>query len=124
MFGKYSKRFNEANERGSKLYQNCELKMIPVQTIQTYITRLIGICMTVVAIILFINGYNELATTMTVIIASYIIYTGLDSMGTFSALSKIIERCVERGNDILAISRPRRKEFLEQLSIWYSKGGL
>ncbi|MCR5397514.1 MAG: LytTR family DNA-binding domain-containing protein [Lachnospiraceae bacterium] len=31
---------------------------------------------------------------------------------------------VKVGNDILAISRPRRKEFLEQLSIWYSKGGL
>ena len=103
LYGKYSKRFNEANERGTKLYQNCELKMIPVQTIQTYITRLIGVCMTIVAILLFINGYNDLAVTMTVIIASYIIYAGLDAMGTFSALSKIIERCVERGNEILSI---------------------
>ena len=103
LFGKYSKRFNEANEKGTKLYQTCELKMIPVQTIQTYITRLIGVCMTIVAILLYIKGYNELATTMTIIIASYIIYSGLDSMGTFSALSKIIERCVERGNDILSI---------------------
>ncbi len=98
LYGKYSKRFNEANERGTKLYQNCELKMIPVQTIQTYITRLIGVCMTIVAILLFINGYNDLA-----VIASYIIYAGLDAMGTFSALSKIIERCVERGNEILSI---------------------
>ena len=103
LYGKYSKRFNEANERGTKLYQNCELKMIPVQTIQTYITRLIGVCMTIVAILLFINGYNDLAVTMTVIIASYIIYAGLDAMGTFSALSKIIERCVDRGNEILSI---------------------
>ncbi|MBO5541983.1 MAG: ABC transporter ATP-binding protein [Acholeplasmatales bacterium] len=103
LYGKYSKRFNEANERGTKLYQNCELKMIPVQTIQTYITRLIGVCMTIVAILLFINGYNDLAVTMTVIIANYIIYAGLDAMGTFSALSKIIERCVERGNEILSI---------------------
>ena len=103
LFGKYSKRFNEANEKGNKLYQTCELKMIPVQTMQTYITRLIGVCMTIVAILLYIKGYNELATTMTIIIASYIIYSGLDAMGTFSALSKIIERCVERGNDILSI---------------------
>jgi len=103
LYGKYSKRFNEANERGTKLYQACELKMIPVQTIQTYITRLIGVCMTIVAILLFINGYNDLAVTMTVIIASYIIYAGLDTMGTFSALSKIIERCVDRGNEILSI---------------------
>ncbi len=103
LYGKYSKRFNEANERGTKLYQTCELKMIPVQTIQTYITRLIGVCMTIVAILLFINGYNDLAVTMTVIIASYIIYAGLDTMGTFSALSKIIERCVDRGNEILSI---------------------
>ena len=103
LYGQYSKRFNEANEKGTKLYQTCELKMIPVQTIQTYITRLIGVCMTIVAILLFINGYNDLAVTMTVIIASYIIYAGLDAMGTFSALSKIIERCVDRGNEILAI---------------------
>ncbi len=103
LYGQYSKRFDEANEKGTKLYQNCELKMIPVQTIQTYITRLIGVCMTIVAILLFINGYNDLAVTMTVIIASYIIYAGLDAMGTFSALSKIIERCVERGNEILSI---------------------
>lgn len=103
LFGKYSKRFNEANEKGTKLYQTVELKMIPVQTIQTYITRLIGVCMTIVAILLFINGYNDLATTMTVIIASYIIYASLDSMGAFNALSKIIERCVEKGNDILSI---------------------
>ncbi len=103
LYGNYSKRFNAANERGTKVYQTCELKMIPVQTIQTYITRLIGVCMTIVAIILYINGYNDLATTMTVIIASYIIYAGLDAMGTFNALSKIIERCVERGNEILSI---------------------
>lgn len=103
LYGKYSKRLDEANEYGSKVYTNVELKMIPIQTIQTYITRLIGICMTIVAILLLINGYNDLATTITVIIASYIIYTGLDSMGTFSALSKIVERCVERANDILSI---------------------
>lgn len=103
LYGKYSKRFNEANEKGTKLYQNVELKMIPVQTIQTYITRLIGVCMTIVAILLFINGYNDLATTMTVIIASYVMYSSLDSVGTFNALSKIIERCVEKGSEILSI---------------------
>ncbi len=103
LYGAYSKRFNEANEKGTKLYQTIELKMIPVQTLQTYITRLIGVFMTIVAIMLFINGYNDLATTMTVIIASYIMYAALDSVGTFSALSKIIERCVERGNEILSI---------------------
>ncbi|MCR5231014.1 MAG: ABC transporter ATP-binding protein/permease [Acholeplasmatales bacterium] len=103
LYGKYSKRFNEANEKGTKLYQNVELKMIPVQTIQTYITRLIGVCMTIVAILLFINGYNDLATTMTVIIASYVMYSALDSVGTFNALSKIIERCVEKGSEILSI---------------------
>jgi len=103
LFGKYSKRFNEANEKGTKVYQTVELKMIPIQTIQTYITRLIGIFMTIVAVLLFINGYNTLATTMTVIIASYIIYASLDAMGAFSALSKIIERCVEKGEDILSI---------------------
>ena len=103
LYGKYSKRFNEANEKGTKLYQGVELKMIPVQTIQTYITRLIGVCMTIVAILLFINGYNDLATTMTVIIASYVMYSALDAVGTFNALSKIIERCVEKGSEILSI---------------------
>ncbi|MCR5457154.1 MAG: ABC transporter ATP-binding protein/permease [Clostridiales bacterium] len=103
LFGKYSKRFNEANEKGTKLYTDVELKMIPVQTVQTYITRLIGVCMTIVAIILFISGNNDLATTMTVIIASYIIYSSLDAMGAFNALSKIIERCVEKGNEIMSI---------------------
>ena len=103
LYGKYSKRFNETNERGAKLYQTVELKMIPVQTIQTYLTRLIGVCMTIVAIYLYIHGYNDLATTMTMIIASYIIYASLDTMGTFNALSKIIERCVEKGNEILSI---------------------
>ena len=103
LYGRYSKRLNDANEYASKVYTNAEMKMIPVGTIQTYITRLIGVFMTIVAIILFINGYNDLATTMTVIIASYIIYASLDSMGTFSALSKIIERCVEKGNEILSI---------------------
>ena len=103
LYGRYSKRLNDANEYASRVYTNIELKMIPVATIQTYITRLIGVCMTIVAILLFINGYNDLATTITVIIASYIIYASLDSMGTFSALSKVIERCVERGNEILSI---------------------
>lgn len=103
LFGKYSKRFNEANEKATKLYQTVELKMIPVQTFQTYITRLIGVLMTIVAILLYIKGNNDLATTMTIIIASYIIYSSLDAMGTFSALSKIIERCVEKGNEILSI---------------------
>ncbi|MCR5349908.1 MAG: ABC transporter ATP-binding protein/permease [Acholeplasmatales bacterium] len=103
LYGKYSKRLNDANEYGKKVYTKAELCMIPVQTIQTYLTRLIGVMMTVAAIKLYLDGNNDLATTMTVIISSYVIYAGLDSMGTFSALSKIIERCVEKANDILAI---------------------
>lgn len=103
LYGKYSKRMDDANEYARKVYSKAELKMIPVGTIQTYITRLIGVAMTVVAILLCINGTNDLATTMTVIIGSYIIYASLDSMGTFSTLSKIIERCVTRANEILSI---------------------
>lgn len=103
LYGKYSKRLNEANDYAAKVYTNAEMKMIPIGTIQTYITRLIGVFMTITAILLYINGYNGLATTMTVIIGSYIIYSSLDAMGTFSALSKIIERCVEKGKDILSI---------------------
>lgn len=103
LYGKYSKRLDDANEVGRKAYTKAELAMIPLGTIQTYITRLIGVAMTVVAIILCINGYNDLATTMTVIIASYIIYASLDSMGTFATLSKIIERCVDRAKEILSI---------------------
>ncbi len=103
LYGKYSKRMDDANEYARKVYSKAELKMIPIGTIQTYITRLIGVAMTVVAILLCTNSFNDLATTMTVIIASYIIYASLDSMGTFSTLSKIIERCVQKANDILSI---------------------
>lgn len=103
LYGKFSKRMDNANEYGRKVYSKAELKMIPVGTIQTYITRLIGVAMTVVAILLCTNGFNDIATTMTVIIASYIIYASLDSMGTFSTLSKIIERCVQKAKDILSI---------------------
>ena len=31
---------------------------------------------------------------------------------------------VKVGNDILAISRPKRKDFMNELSTWYSKGGI
>ena len=103
LYGKYSKRLDDANEYGRKVYQQVELSMIPIATIQTYITRLIGVAMTIVAILLCINGENDLATTMTVIIGSYIIYASLDAMGTFNALSKVVERCVTRANEILAI---------------------
>lgn len=103
LYGKFSKRMDNANEYGRKVYSKAELKMIPVGTIQTYITRLIGVAMTVVAILLCTNGFNDIATTMTVIIASYIIYASLDSMGTFSTLSKIIERCVQKAKGILSI---------------------
>ena len=103
LYGKYAKRMDDANEYGRKVYAKAELSMIPVGTIQTYITRLIGVGMTIVAILLCIAGVNDLATTMTVIIGSYIIYASLDSMGTFSTLSKIIERCVQRASDILSI---------------------
>jgi len=103
LYGKYSKRLDDANEVGRKAYTKAELAMIPLGTAQTYITRLIGVAMTIVAILLCINGITDLATTMTVIIASFIIYASLDSMGTFSTLSKIIERCVQRAKDILSI---------------------
>ncbi len=103
LYGKYSKRLDDANEAAKKAYTKAELSMIPLATAQTYITRLIGVAMTIVAIISYISGYNDLATTMTVIIASYIIYASLDSMGTFATLSKIIERCVLRAKEILSI---------------------
>ena len=60
LYGKYSKRLNEANDYAAKVYTNAEMKMIPIGTIQTYITRLIGVFMTITAILLYINGYNGL----------------------------------------------------------------
>ncbi len=36
LYGKYSKRMDDANEYGRKVYSKAELKMIPVGTIQTY----------------------------------------------------------------------------------------
>ena len=65
--------------------------------------KLTGVIILISSIRFYLNGSMELLTAIIMIIMSFIVFSGLETMGSYSSLLRVVDLCVERGKEILSL---------------------
>lgn len=103
MIGKARKELNdtirEASDTNTKLEMICN-RYIPFQNI---VLKLTGVSILIASIGFHLNGTMELLTAVIMMIMSFIVFAGLESMGAYSSLLRVVDLCVDRGREVLEL---------------------
>lgn len=101
LFSSQNKRLTKAIDEAEKINFDLEVKLVPLISLQLFITKCIGVVTCIVSIYLYTTGSMELANCIVMNICAFMIYSSLDSAGSFSSLLRIINVGVEKANSIL-----------------------
>ena len=80
------------------LFEKICNRYIPFQNI---VMKLTGVAILVSSIGFYINGSMELPTAIVMMIMSFMVFSGLEAMGSYSAILRVVDLCVERGREVL-----------------------
>lgn len=103
LLGTSRKQLNDSIEESTDMNIGLEMaanRFIPVQNM---ILKLTGVGILLASIGFYLNGTMELLTAIIMIIMSFLVFSGLESMGAYSALLRIVDICVQRGQEILEL---------------------
>ena len=80
------------------LFEKICNRYIPFQNI---VMKLTGVAILVSSIGFYLNGSMELPTAIVMMIMSFMVFSGLEAMGSYSAILRVVDLCVERGREVL-----------------------
>lgn len=78
-----------------------EFAFIPYMTIQNIITKLTGAVMMFVSVLLYLNGSMSLMICIGMTICAFMLYSSLEQAGSYSALLRTIDICIDKAQKIL-----------------------
>ncbi len=96
-------RLSNAIERKTKADIKAELAAIPLVGLQNYVSKLTGVFIAGASIYFFINGSMNIIYAITMLLAAFILFESLDLAGVYTALLRIIGKCVDLASEILEI---------------------
>lgn len=99
--GEKSKELNDAINQSSKVSTDIEVKFIPIMFLQNIIIKLMGTLITFLSILFYLRGTMDLLNAIVMIIASFILFTALDTAGNYSALIRSVDHAVTKAQGIL-----------------------
>ncbi len=88
-----------AGDTTTKFEMICN-RYIPLQNI---VMKLTGVVILISSIGFYLNGSMELLTAIIMMIMSFMVFSGLETMGAYSALLRVVDMCVERAKETLSI---------------------
>lgn len=101
LFGKQTKKLNKAIDNNVKINTEMEFAFIPYMTIQNIITKLTGAVMMFVSVLLYLNGSMSLMICIGMTICAFMLYSSLEQAGSYSALLRTIDICIDKAQKIL-----------------------
>ena len=99
--GSKSKELNTAISDNVKINTDMEMTLIPRMSIQTFIAKLTGVCMVGFSCLFYCKGTMDVLTAVVMVISAFIVYASLETAGNYSALLRVLDVSVERGQEIL-----------------------
>ena len=101
--GKQTKRLNAANEACVRANVKMELAYVPYHFLQSVVTKLTGAAIIGLSAYFYINGSMSVLYAVGMSIAAFMLYGGLETMGTFSSLIHVVSVCVDKANVVLGL---------------------
>ena len=99
--GEKSEELNAAIRDNSKVCTDMEFKFIPLMFLQNIIIKLLGTLIAFLSICFYLNGTKELLNAVVMVIASFILFSALDTAGNYSALLRTVDYAVVKAQNIL-----------------------
>ena len=104
LLGKQAKRLNDANDACAKINTKMELVFVPYHFFQGIVTKITGTIIIVCCAAFYINGTMNSVYAIGMTIASFMIFSSLETAGNYSSLLHVVSVCVDKANDILALN--------------------
>ncbi|MBQ9625371.1 MAG: ABC transporter ATP-binding protein [Clostridia bacterium] len=99
--GEQSEKLNTAIEENRKINTDMEMGFIGYMAAQNFVTKAIGVVMTILSLYLYFQGKMTLDICIVMIISGFMIYSALESAGSFSALLRTIDVSIDKAQEIL-----------------------
>lgn len=101
--GSSRQKLNDAIRDAAGTNTEMELTVNRLLPYQTIILKLTGVAILLASIYFYLQGTMELTVTIIMMIMSFSVFFGLESMGAYSSLLHVVDLCVKRGKDILSL---------------------
>ena len=103
LFGKTTKKLNDAIDCSRAANTAAEVTFMPHITVQNIICKLTGASMMLCSVLLFLDGKMELLVCIGMSICAFMVFHSLELAGAFSSLLRMIDFCVDKGQEIMDI---------------------
>lgn len=101
--GKSNEKLTQAIKDCEKINVDMELRCIPFITLQNFITKMNGVIISIASLYFYTSGQMELAVCIMMLVCSFMLYSSLDTAGSFSSLLRFVDSAVEKANDVLSL---------------------
>ena len=101
--GEKSRELNDAIHENSKVCTDMEFKFIPFMFLQNITIKLLGTLIAFLSVCFYLNGTMELLNAIVMVIASFILFSALDTAGNYSALIRSVDQAVAKAQAILEL---------------------
>lgn len=103
MIGQSRKKLDEVIRKAGDTNTNLEMicnRYVPFQNI---VLKLTGVAILLFSIRFYLSGTMEMLLVFLMMIMSFQVFAGLEAMGSYSALLRVVDLCVERGREVLCL---------------------
>ena len=103
LFGKQSKKLNDANRACEKINTKMEMLFVPYHFLQNITTKITVSIIVLLCAYFYINGTMELVYCIGMTISAFMLYSSLECAGTYSSLLHVVSICVDKAEAILKL---------------------
>lgn len=103
LFGKQSKKLNDANSACEKINTKMEMLFVPYHFLQNITTKITASIIVLLCAYFYINDTMELVYCIGMTISAFMLYSSLECAGTFSSLLHVVSICVDKAEAILKL---------------------
>lgn len=103
LFGKQSKKLNDANRACEKINTKMEMLFVPYHFLQNITTKITASIIVLLCAYFYINDTMELVYRIGMTISAFMLYSSLECAGTYSSLLHVVSICVDKAEAILKL---------------------
>lgn len=103
LFGRHSKKINRANARAVKANKKMELSYIPYSFAESMIVRFSETAIILFCALSFCGGTMNLLYAVAMTVMSFVLFSSLETAGSYSSLIHAVDVCVQKANSILEL---------------------
>ena len=103
LFGKQSKKLNDANRACEKINTKMEMLFVPYHFLQNITTKITASIIVLLCAYFYINDTMELVYCIGMTISAFMLYSSLECAGTYSSILHVVSICVDKAEAILKL---------------------